>query len=83
MTKVYQSPIREAETKPETTWHVTTRGWVVLGMAMLLVAIGINHVIADRHVICDWRGGITPCEIMTTDELLESVFPGYVGTEKP
>lgn len=83
MTRVYLSPIRTAETKPETTWRVTTRGWVVLGMFMLLVAIGITHVTANYHLICDWRQGVTPCQIMTTDELLDSVFPATVGTEQP
>ena len=46
--------------------RLTRRGWIVLVAAVILFVVGVNWLMADRNVICDWRDGFSLCEIENT-----------------
>lgn len=73
MNKVYVSPIQETSPTRTTRTVLTRRGKVVVALLVLGVALGFNWLMAGKSVVCDWRQGITPCAIVTDDELFQYI----------
>lgn len=73
MTKVYVSPLQEIPQTKTTRTVLTRRGKVVVAILMLSIAVGFNWLMSGKSVVCDWRQGITPCAIVTDEELFKYI----------
>jgi hypothetical protein len=44
--------------------RLTRRGKIVLAVAIIATAIGVNSLVWGKNIACDWRGGsIEPCAV--------------------
>ncbi len=73
MDKVYLSPIQNTQPVRQTRTVLTRRGKVVVVLGMLLVALAFNWAMSGKSLVCDWRQGITPCAIVTDEELFQFI----------
>lgn len=44
--------------------RVTRRGWAALVLSAVLFSFAVNWAIADKNLICDWRGQVRSCEVI-------------------
>lgn len=44
---------------------LTTRGKVVAIIAAITVIVGVNWVMSGKSLVCDWRHGVSPCELVS------------------
>ena len=57
----YTAPTKEAEMNDV---RLTRRGKIVLALAIIATAIGINSLVWGKNIACDWRGGsLEPCAV--------------------
>jgi len=42
---------------------LTLRGKIVLGVAIISIALGVNVLMSGKSISCDWRGQIEACSI--------------------
>lgn len=45
--------------------RLTTRGKIVLATLATIALLGVNHLIADKTLVCDWRSGFSTCSFET------------------
>jgi len=47
--------------------RLTTRGKIVLAIIATVALLGLNWAISGKSLACDWRHGITKCEVITIE----------------
>ena len=44
--------------------RLTRRGKIVVAVAIIAFVVGFTWLTSGKALACDWREGITPCEII-------------------
>ena len=43
--------------------RLTRRGKIVLALAIIATAIGVNSLVWGKNIPCDWRGAVESCAV--------------------